>query len=305
MTAFTGTIGTTYLGAGGTAIGAVVGDWTRELWWSDSGVVTYDGSWVRQRNPIGEAQTYTSRPTGRDLYFEVASQTVATTVGTVTRGGDAMTEWRALNAMFKPYTGIQYLTIVRDDGAGGSVTSVCMGEVVEMPGYCVGQPGGGLKLNTGNIVYPVKMHCPFPFWWSAAVVTDVTTEIGAAAGTCTVDVATDSVARCGAMLTFDVTGNISKVHVANATTGTEFTVSAPANFADGDWIDFYHVDKMGRADKLAGVVDATALFMENAGGDARGSFWLAPGANAITITRITGAGTALVTITHQPLYASI
>lgn len=306
MTTIAATIGTTYTGTGGSAIAGVVGNWTRSLLLYDLGAIAYAQQSGAQALPLGDYQMATSRAAGITRELVVQSTTTATTAGTDARETAALTEWLALQAVFQPYDGLQYLKFARDETGGGTRSSVMIGEVVSLPGARVGDPGVGDRWLTGNIRYPVQMWCPLPWFWSATEVTDDTTEVGASAGTATVDVATDAACKCGAKLLLQsVTGTITKLRFQNTTTGDEFTVQVNTGFATNDYIDFYHVDKLGRTDKLAGVADATARFTENASLEAWASFWLQPGANSVSVSRITGTGTATVRVVHQPFYGSI
>ena len=302
--AITASIGTTYLGASGTVIGATVGDWVRVFELSDSGTVEYDQRYDAHPMPVGAQVSAASLPRWGQLSFAVLSTTTATTAGTAGREAAALDEWRLLNALFKPYTGRQHLTVTRKNAADADVVSVALVEVSRLPGARVGDPGVGDKWPTGNLRYPVECVRPFPFWWAATATATDTTEIGAAAGTATVTVNASAVAKCGARLTFgSVDGSITRVRVQNTTTGDEFTVNKAAGFANGDYVDFYHADKLGQTNPHAGTTGGT--FKENAGGEALMSFWLQPGANSISATRIDGAGTAVLTIAHQALYGSI
>jgi len=305
MTTITATIGTSYAGAGGTVIGATVGDWVRSVELVNVGTVGYAQYQEPHILPVGVQRLAESTPLPVDRELVVLSQTTATAVGSDAREGAALDEWRLLNDLFKPYDGPQFLSFHRHTAAGADVLTTCLVEVLDLPGAGVGHPGVGDIWSTGIIRYPVRLRRLFPFLWDSTEDSDDTTEVGAAPGTATVAVSTASIGRCGAKFIFDVTGAVNKVKVANATTSTEFTVSTATGFADNDWIDMYHVDKLGATDPLAGVAAGDAVFMENAGGEAKASLWLAPGNNAITITRITGAGTAIVTIKNQPVYASI
>ena len=285
MTTIVGTIGTTYTGSGGTAIAATVGDWTRELIIEDTGTIDWDPKWSAHSLPIGAMPQAVSRPQAVTRQFIVQSTTAVSAVGTDAREKAALTEWLALGAMFKPYTGLQYLTVARGEGAG-TRTSVCLGEVISMPGARVGAVGVGQGWLTGNLRYPVTFACPFPYWWLAAD-------------------PTDSVAKCGAKFIIAVTGSVTRLKFANSTTGGEFSVDVSDAFADDDYIDFCHADKLRTLSPLRGIASATAKFVENGSSEAKIDFWLAPGNNSITVTRVAGTGTAVVTVKNQPLYASI
>jgi hypothetical protein len=304
MTTLSAWIGTTYLGAGGTQIDATVGDWVRRFDLYETGSVQYSPSVARHIQSVGDQQVAATRPGSSSLSFEVMSSTTATTAGTDAREGAALDEWRLLNTLFKPYTGRQYLKVHRHTAAGADVLSVALVEVVDLPGARVGRPGGGATWLAGNIVYPVQMYRPYPFWWNATATATDTADVGAAKVTTNVTVPSGSVAKVGARITFKtVTGNSTKWLFENDTTGDEMTVLSAANVTDGEYVDWYHADKLGNADPLAGMV--LAKFAANAGGENLASMWLVPGVNAISITRITGAGSCVFTVTFQEAWGSI
>ena len=305
MTKQTVTMGTTYLGAGGTVVGATVGNWTRVAQLYDTGTVPYAQYYAPHIQPVGSQQTSDSMPQSPSLSMIVSSMNTTNSPATDVMEGAALDEWRLLNAKFLPYAGQQFVKVYRETAASAGVSSVALVEIADLPGARIGNPGVGPKWLSGIIHYPVQMFRPFPFWWNATATDDDTTEVGAAPGTATVAVATGSVAKCGARILFKVvTGSVTKILVQNTTTGDEFTVNCAGGFAANDYIDMYHADKLGNADPLAGIVGAST-FATNVAGGIRMSFWLQPGNNAISVTRITGAGTCTMTVTHQELWGSI
>lgn len=304
MTTQSAWIGTSYLGAGGTQIDATVGDWTRRFDLYDAGSVEYAPAVSPHIHPVGDQQVAPTRPRSTEMDFEVVSTTTATTVGTDAREGAALDEWRLLNTLFKPYQGRTHLKVHRHTAAGADVLSVALVEIVDMPGARVGRPGVGDTWLSGNIVYPVKLYRPYPFWWNATATATDTADVGAVKVTTNVTVPSGSVAKVGARITFKtVTGNSTKWLFENDTTGDEMTVLSAANVTSGEYVDWYHADKLGNADPMAGMVSAT--FAPNAGGENLASMWLVPGVNAISITRITGTGSCVFTITFQEAWGSI
>lgn len=309
MTQITGTIGCTYLGASGTAIGATGagtnGHMTRVFELRDSGTVQYARAVAPHIQPVGDQQVKASRPTSTSLEFEVLSTTAEAVAGSDDMEELALDEWRDLNALFLPYTGRQHLMVSRKNHANADVKSVSLVEVAELPGARLGSPGVGEFWHTGVIHYPVKCYKPFPFWWNATATATDTADVGAVLVATTVTVPSGAVSKCGARITFKtVTGASTKWLFQNATTGDEFTSLSSDTPHDGDYIDLYHADKLGNTNPFAGMTHSTT-FAQNGASENKATFWLVPGANTINITRIAGAGSVTFTITFQELYGSI
>lgn len=306
MSPYDMTWGTTFTGSGGTAINAVSGDWTRRIEvtkWPD---INFDQFVKPDVEQAGSRDVSTHRPAATMLEFNIwYDYTAQTLVAGTEAVQDANHDiWQDAQALFKPFDGEKFLFIRRQNAAAANVDRVCLAKPYMIPGAGEGTPGFGPTMFMHGVKFPVRLSMLYPFFWEATEVSDTTSSVGASPGTATVDVDTEAAWKCGARFTVaNRSGDITKLLIANTTYGYEFTVEAATRFTDGDYIDIRHADKHGNTAPLS-TVNASG-FRVNAGGEAKASFWLHPGAQTLTVTRIAGSGTLDIVCKHQAPFGTV
>lgn len=306
LTPYDFTWGTTFTGSGGTAINATAGDWTRRIEITRWPTITFDQFARPDIEQAGSRDISTHKPAATMLEFNVWYEYTATTL---VAGTEAVQDanhdiWQDAQALFKPFDGEKFLKIRRQNQATANVDRVCLAKPIEIPGAGIGTPGFGETMFMHGVKFPVRLAMNYPFFWEATEITDTTSSVGASPGTCTVDVDTEAAWKCGARLTIaNRSGDITKLLVQNTTHGYEFTIEATTRFVNGDYIDFRHADKHGNA--VPYVISNTGGFRANAGGQSKAHFWYHPGAQTLSVTRITGSGTLDVVSTHQAPFGTV
>lgn len=290
-------------GTGGTQLDATVGEWEREFHVRNLGTVQWQrfNSLVRATR-AGNVRDASSVPVGCERAFVIQATNGSVTPGTQAALNAAISEWRRLEKLLSPDAGEVYLKITRtDDDDSTTVTNMLLCEAMGLPALPFPKGGEDESVFGAMLRYPLRLWCPFPFFWTLTPETATTTSIGASPGTATLN-NTGSV-YCGVKFVVgSVSGTVTKITVSNSTTGDEFTVSSSA-FVNGDTFDFGYTDKQWQSSMLSGT--GVPVFATNAAGDSKASMLLAPGNNSISATRVGGTGSCVLTAYWQPCHGGI